>query len=141
MATKKYKQGGKKDIHNVSEPQASYNIDVNALKLSGIHALMSIDNPVVLEKAVESLLETARQSLEKSIITEEEETISKEEILAGIREGLQEMKERHRTGRRGIHLQELIDIYDKAERDNITPREIKALLQRDFLPTNSALPI
>jgi predicted Zn-dependent peptidase len=128
MATKKYKQGGKKDIHNVSEPQASYNIDVNALKLSGIHALMSIDNPVVLEKAVESLLETARQSLEKSIITEEEETISKEEILAGIREGLQEMKERHRTGRRGIHLQELIDIYDKAERDNITPREIKALL-------------
>lgn len=90
MATKKYKQGGKKDIHNVSEPQASYNIDVNALKLSGIHALMSIDNPVVLEKAVESLLETARQSLEKSIITEEEETISKEEILAGIREGLHE---------------------------------------------------
>lgn len=37
-------------------------------------------------------MKNARQSLEKSIITEEEETISKEEILAGIREGLQEMK-------------------------------------------------
>ena len=38
-------------------------------------------------------MKNARQSLEKSTITEEEETISKEEIFAGIREGLQEMKE------------------------------------------------
>lgn len=69
---------------------------------------MSISNPVILEKAVKSLLETAGQPREKSIVTEKEETI-KEEILTGIREGLLEIKERRRTGRKGIHLQELIN--------------------------------
>lgn len=93
----------------MSEPQAAYNIDVNALKLAGIDALMSINNPVILEKAVKSLLETAGQPREKPIVTEEEETIGKKEILAGIREGLLDIKERRRTGRKGIHLQELIN--------------------------------
>ena len=109
METKKYKQGTKKNIHNVSEPQATYNIDVNALKLAGINALMNINNPVILEKAVKLLLETAGQPREKPIVIEEEETIDKEEILAGIREGLLEIKERRRTGRKGTHLQELIN--------------------------------
>lgn len=93
----------------MSEPQAAYNIDVNALKLAGINALMGIDNPAVLKKAVESLLETDGQSWEKPVVIEEADTISKEEILAGIREGLLEIKERRRVGRKGIHLQELID--------------------------------
>lgn len=109
METKKYKQGIKKNIHNVSEPQAAYNIDVNALKLAGIDALMSIDNPAILEKAVKSLLETAGQPRKKPIVTEEEETIGKEEILTGIREGLLDIKERRRTGKKGIQLQELIN--------------------------------
>lgn len=109
METKKYKQDRKKDIHNVSEPQAAYNIDVNALKLIGINALISINNPVILEKAVKLLLKTAGHPLEKPIITEEEETIGKEEILTGIREELSEIKERRRTGKKGIHLQELIN--------------------------------
>lgn len=42
-------------------------------------------------------------------VAEAEETISKEEILVGIREGLMDMKERHRTGAKGIQLQELLD--------------------------------
>lgn len=109
MKTKKNKQDEKKNIRNVSEPQAAYNIDVNALKLSGINALLSIDNPVILEEAVESLLETARQSWKKPVITEEEETISKEEILAGIREGLLEMKERRRTGQKPKTAEELLN--------------------------------
>lgn len=109
METKKKKQHKEKNIPDVSEPQAAYNIDVNALKLEGINALMSINNPVILEEAVKSLLKTARQFSGKTIVIEEEETIGKEEILANIREALLEIKERRRTGQKGIHLQELIN--------------------------------
>ena len=56
---KKEKQHKEKNTHNVSESQARYNIDINALKLAGINALMSINNPVILEKTVKSLIETA----------------------------------------------------------------------------------
>ncbi|MFA7492973.1 MAG: hypothetical protein WCZ43_05610 [Proteiniphilum sp.] len=106
---KKGKQHKEKNAHNVSEPQARYNIDVNALKLEGINALMSISNPTVLEKTVKSLIETASSTRKSTIVIEEEETIGKEEILANIREALLEIKERQRTGKKGIHLQELID--------------------------------
>ncbi len=102
MTTNKYKKNEKK-MQSVSEPQAIYNMDPNALKLAGIDALMSINNPDILEKAVKGLLKHAKAK------PQEEETISKEEILAGIREGLLEIKERRRTGKKGIHLQELID--------------------------------
>lgn len=93
----------------MSEPQAAYNIDVNALKLAGINALMGIDNPAILKKAVESLLETAGQPWEKPVVIEEEETIGKEEILAGIRKGLLEIKERRRTGRKPKTAEELLN--------------------------------
>lgn len=94
----------------MSEPQSTYNIDVNALKLAGINALMSINNPILLEEAVKSLLETARQPLKKSIvIEEEEETIGKDEILANIREALLEIKERRRTGQKPKTAEELLN--------------------------------
>lgn len=103
MQTNKYKKTENEE-QNVNEPQAIYNIDSNALKLAGIDALMKINNPDVLEKAVKGLLKFTKLS-----VYEVEETISKEEILAGIREGLMELKERRRTGKKGITLQELID--------------------------------
>ena len=110
METKKNKQHTGKNFQDVSEPQARYNIDVNALKLEGINALMSISNPTVLEKAVKSLLKTARQTREKTtIIVEEEETIGKEEILANIREALLEIKEHRRTGRKPKTAEELLN--------------------------------
>ncbi len=108
METKKYKQVRKKNAPKVSEPHTIY-YDVNALKLAGIDALMRIDNPAILEKAVKSLFKMAGQPFEKKIVAGEEDTIGKEEILAGIREGLLEIKERHSTGRKGMYLQELID--------------------------------
>lgn len=40
---------------------------------------------------------------------QEEVTISKEEILAGIREGLLELKERRLTGRKPITIEELLN--------------------------------
>jgi len=107
MATKKYKQESKKNSSNVSEPHTAY-VDANALKLAGIGALMSIDNPEILQKAVKSLFKTAGQSFEKPVVVEEE-TISKEEILAGIREGLLDLKERRRTGRKGQTAEELLN--------------------------------
>ncbi|MEA5127431.1 MAG: hypothetical protein VB074_04550 [Proteiniphilum sp.] len=109
MEMKEGKQHKEKNAHNVSEPQARYNIDVNALKLAGINALMSINNPVILEKTVKSLIETASPTRKSTIVIEEQETIGKEEILANIREALLEIKERKRTGQKGIHLQELIN--------------------------------
>lgn len=109
MEAKKYKQN--KDFHTpqvVSEPQAAYGIDANALKLAGIDALMRISNPSTVEKAVKELFKSANLPWIYSE-TAEEETISKAEILAGIREGLREMKERKLTGKKGQTLQELID--------------------------------
>jgi hypothetical protein len=46
---------------------------------------------------------------EKATETEEEEYISKEEILAGIRQGLLDMEEARRTGKKLKTLQEVID--------------------------------
>lgn len=103
METKKYKQPKNTKAPVLKEPQVSYGIDTNALKLAGIDALMNIDNPTTLEKAVKSLLKTAKTA------AIEEETISKEEILAGIREGLLEMKERRRTGSKPKTAEELLN--------------------------------
>ena len=108
METNKYKKTEKESAQNVSEPQAVYDIDINALKLAGIDTIMNINNPETLEKAVKGLLKTVNAKHKVRAI-EEEETISKEEILAGIREGLLEMKERRISGKKGKSLQELID--------------------------------
>ena len=57
------------------------------------------------------LLQKVQRYLKRAMKTEKEEVeyIEKEEILNSIREGLREIKERRRTGRQGMTLQELID--------------------------------
>ena len=58
------------------------------------------------------LLQKVQRYLKRAMKTEKEEEveyIEKEEILNSIREGLSEIKERRRTGRQGMTLQELID--------------------------------
>ena len=57
------------------------------------------------------LLQKVQRYLKRAIKEEKEEVeyIEKEEILNSIREGLREIKERRRTGRQGMTLQELID--------------------------------
>lgn len=108
---KKYKLPEEEKNTTVNEPQMAYGVDMNALKVQGVEALMNIDNPEVLKEAVKAIYKVAKRAWHKDTegVAEEEETISKEEILAGIREGLVEMKERHCTGAKGIQLQELID--------------------------------
>ncbi len=49
------------------------------------------------------------EKLIEDLSAKEEETISKEEILAGIDRGLKEMVERKRTGRKAKTLEELIN--------------------------------
>lgn len=49
------------------------------------------------------------EKLIEDLKAESEETISKEEILAGIDRGLKEMTERKRTGRKAKTLEELIN--------------------------------
>ncbi len=49
------------------------------------------------------------EKLIEDLKAESEETISKEEILAGIDRGLKEMMERKRTGRKAKTLEELIN--------------------------------
>ncbi len=49
------------------------------------------------------------EKLIEDLKAESEETISKEEILAGIDRGLKEMKERKHTGRKAKTLEELIN--------------------------------
>lgn len=108
MQTKKYKKSEESDSI-AAEQQATYAPDVNALKLAGIDALMRINNPSTLEKAVKDLFKTAQLPWQKKEIAEEEETIGKDEILAGIREGLLAMKERYRTGQKGKTAEELLN--------------------------------
>ena len=57
------------------------------------------------------LLQKVQRYIKRAMKTEKEEVeyIEKEEILNSIREGLREIKERRRTGRQGMTLQELID--------------------------------
>ena len=56
-------------------------------------------------------LQKVQRYLKRAMKTEKEEVeyIEKEEILNSIREGLREIKERRRTGRQSMTLQELID--------------------------------
>ena len=61
---------------------------------------------------LQSLPKSNRKWLSDKLIEglhEEEETISKDEILAGIDRGLKEMMERKRTGRKAKTLEELIN--------------------------------
>ena len=57
------------------------------------------------------LLQKVQRYIKRAVKVEQEEVeyIEKEEILNSIREGLREIKERRRTGRQGMTLQELID--------------------------------
>ena len=108
---KKYKLPEEEKNTTVNEPQMAYGVDMNALKVQGVEALMNIDNPEVLKEAVKAIYKVAKRAWHKDTegVAEEEETISKEEILAGIREGLMERKEARRTGQRLKRAEELLD--------------------------------
>ena len=78
-------------------------MELNAMRGELAREILNIENIELLQK-VQRYLKRAMKTKK-----EEVEYIEKEEILNSIREGLREIKERRRTGRQGMTLQELID--------------------------------
>lgn len=78
-------------------------MELNALRGELARDILNIESIEMLSKIQRYIKRTLK--VEK----EEVEYIEKEEILNSIRDGLKEMKERRRTGRQGMTLQELID--------------------------------
>ena len=78
-------------------------MELNAMRGELAREILNIENIELLKKV--------QRYLKRAMKTEKEEVeyIEKEEILNSIREGLREIKERRRTGRQGMTLQELID--------------------------------
>ena len=78
-------------------------MELNAMRGDLAREILNIENIELLQKV--------QRYLKRAMKTEKEEVeyIEKEEILNSIREGLREIKERRRTGRQGMTLQELID--------------------------------
>ena len=78
-------------------------MELNAMRGELAREILNIESMELLQKV--------QRYLKRAMKTEKEEVeyIEKEEILNSIREGLREIKERRRTGRQGMTLQELID--------------------------------
>lgn len=83
-------------------------MDLNTYKLDLIRSISAAESYEEVKRAFRTVsLRTA--SILKQTSAEEKEYISKEEVLDGIRRGLEEVEEGKRTGRRGKLLQEVID--------------------------------
>lgn len=80
-------------------------IDLQAEKLALISSICNVDSVSVIK----SLKRSLERTLAKELKAESEEYISKEEILAGIRQGLMEVKEAREKGIKRQSLQQLID--------------------------------
>ena len=80
-------------------------IDLQAEKLALISSICNVDSIFVIK----SLKRSLERTLAKERKAESEEYISKEEILAGIRQGLMEVKEAREKGIKRQSLQQLID--------------------------------
>ena len=78
-------------------------MELNAMRGELARDILNIESVELLQKI--------QRYIKRAVKVEQEETeyIEKEEILNSIREGLKEIKERRRTGRQGMTLQELID--------------------------------
>ena len=78
-------------------------MELNAMRGELAREILNIESIELLQKV--------QRYIKRAMKTEKEEVeyIEKEEILNSIREGLREIKERRRTGRQGMTLQELID--------------------------------
>ncbi len=78
-------------------------MELNAMRGELAREILNIENIELLQKV--------QRYLKRAMKTEKEEVeyIEKEEILNSIREGLREIKERRRTGRQGMTVEELLN--------------------------------
>lgn len=77
-------------------------MEMNALRGELARTILSIESQDLLYKIQRYLNRALKHE-------QEEEYIEKEEILNSIRNGLKEIKERRRTGRKGIDAEELLN--------------------------------
>ena len=75
------------------------------LKTALMNEIMDIEDETLMEKT----LKAVRRAKARFHQAKEEETISKEEILAGIAEGLREVRRRMDSGEKGQTLEEFIN--------------------------------
>lgn len=80
-------------------------IDLQAEKLALISSICNVDSISVIK----SLKRSLERTLAKERKAESEEYISKEEILAGIRQGLMEVKEAREKGIKRMTARQLLD--------------------------------
>lgn len=80
-------------------------IDLQAEKLALISSICNVDSVSVIK----SLKRSLERTLAKERKAESEEYISKEEILAGIRQGLMEVKEAREKGIKLMDARQLIN--------------------------------
>jgi hypothetical protein len=80
-------------------------IDLQAEKLALISSICNVDSISVIK----SLKRSLERTLAKERKAESEEYISKEEILAGIRQGLMEVKEAREKGIKRMTVRQLLD--------------------------------
>lgn len=80
-------------------------IDLQAEKLALISSICNVDSVSVIK----SLKRSFERTLAKERKAESEEYISKEEILAGIRQGLMEVKEAREKGTKLMDARQLIN--------------------------------
>ena len=83
-------------------------MELKCLKMDLVEELLSIDDKDTLNR-VKNYLKKLNNKIRTKAEEEETEYISKEEILAGIDAGMEEMQERKRSGKRAKHLEELIN--------------------------------
>ncbi|MDO5527486.1 MAG: hypothetical protein Q4F85_15550 [Prevotella sp.] len=80
-------------------------IDLQAEKLALISSICNVNSVSVIK----SLKRSLERTLAKERKAESEEFISKEEILAGIRQGLMEVKEAREKGIKRMTARQLLD--------------------------------
>lgn len=80
-------------------------IDLQAEKLALISSICNVNSVSVIK----SLKRSLERTLAKERKAESEEFISKEEILAGIRQGLMEVKEAREKGIKRMTVRQLLD--------------------------------
>lgn len=75
------------------------------LKTALLNEIRDIEDETLMEET----LKAVRRAKARFLRTQEEETIGKEEILAGIAEGLREVRQRVDSGEKGQTLEEFIN--------------------------------
>ena len=80
-------------------------MELDARKLRLVRDILNVEDVYIIDKLQRSF----NRQVAKLSASADTEYISKEEILAGIGQGLKEMQERKRSGKKAMTLDELID--------------------------------